>query len=163
MFKNRTFNLLSLACVIINSFIILLNWNSLPAEIPSHFSTSGAPDTFASKWLMLLFPLLSIGIYFFTGLMIKNPSMVRNYPYHITTETRNAHYEVIREMGSWIRFGIIWIFTYIEILLIDYITGSNKINGLSLIFPIVLVIFVTVLIMRKGNKINSNESKISRQ
>lgn len=154
MKKGTVFNLLAILGIVMSIILLAINWGSLPEQIPAHFGIDGTPDSYAPKWTILLFPTIMIVIYLLMSLlMIKRPWMVKNYPYTITEENKEAHYKIIRQMGLWLRFSIIWTFVFIEYLMIDFTSGNQILSGFTALIPIAVVIFVTILIMRKGKHI----------
>jgi len=154
MKKETIYNLIAFSGIIVSILLIVISWGTLPQDIPAHFGIDGTADSFAPKGSIFLFPTIMLLLYFLLGLMmIKRPWMVKNYPYKITEENKQAHYAIIKQMGYWLRVSIIWTFVFIEYLLIDYITEKGKISGFTALVPIAAVIIVTILIMRKGKKI----------
>ena len=153
MKKETVFNLIAILGIFLSMVLLAFNWGNLPEQIPAHFGIDGTPDSFAPKGSIFLFPAIMLLLYFLLGLMmIKRPWMVKNYPYKITEENKQAHYAIIKQMGYWLRVSIIWTFVFIEYLLIDYVTEKGKISGFTALIPIAAVIIVTILIMRKGKK-----------
>jgi len=154
MKKETIYNLIAFSGIIVSILLIVISWGTLPQDIPAHFGIDGTADSFAPKGSIFLFPTIMLLLYFLLGLMmIKRPWMVKNYPYKITEENKQAHYAIIKQMGYWLRVSIIWTFVFIEYLLIDYVTEKGKISGFTALIPIAAVIIVTILIMRKGKKI----------
>jgi len=154
MKKETIFNVIALLGVLMSMVLLAFNWGNLPDQIPAHFGIDGTPDNYAPKWTILLFPIIMLVIYLLLSLlMIKRPWMVKNYPYTITEENKEAHYKIIRQMGGWLRCSIIWTFVFIEYLMIDFTTGNQTLSGFTALIPIGMVIIVTILIMRKGKKI----------
>jgi len=153
MKKETIYNLIAFSGIIVSILLIVISWGTLPQDIPAHFGIDGTADSFAPKGSIFLFPTIMLLLYFLLGLMlIKRPWMVKNYPYKITEENKQAHYAIIKPMGYWLRVSIIWTFVFIEYLLIDYVTEKGKISGFTALIPIAAVIIVTILIMRKGKK-----------
>jgi len=151
--KETIYNLIAFSGIIVSILLIVISWGTLPQDIPAHFGIDGTADSFAPKGSIFLFPTIMLLLYFLLGLMmIKRPWMVKNYPYKITEENKQAHYAIIKQMGYWLRVSIIWTFVFIEYLLIDYVTEKGKISGFTALIPIAAVIIVTILIMRKGKK-----------
>jgi len=153
MKRKKLYAAAALSGIVVSIVLILLFWSQLPDRIPSHYSLSGEPDMYAGKWIVWLGPAVSILIYVLMGLTIKNPGMVRNYPYAITPQNREAHYIVIREMARWLRAGIIWTFTYTEWLIVADMFRTCPAVGFTIILLIAVIISVTILFMRKGKKI----------
>jgi len=154
MKKKIIFNLVSLIGIALSVVFILINWNVLPDRFPIHFSISGEPDNFAGKWAVWLSPIISAAIYFLMQLMISKPWMVSNYPYKITPETKEKHYNIIRDTGYYLRVGIIWVFTYIQWWVIEFAKGNKSISGFTILIPIAIVITVAFLSYRRGKKVN---------
>jgi len=154
MKKETVFNLIAILGILMSIILLAVNWGNLPEQIPAHFGIDGTPDVYAPKWTILLFPTIMFVIYLLMSLlMIKRPWMVKNYPYTITEKNKEDHYKVIRQMGLWLRCSIIWTFVFIEYLMIDFTSGNQTLSGFTALIPIAAVIFVTILIMRKGKKI----------
>jgi len=151
--SHTLYTIMAIAGIVVSIAIVLIFWDQLPDRVPAHFTLSGEADRYAGKWIVWLSPAISLFIFFLLGLTLRNPNMVTNYPYTITPDTREQHYAVIRAMAHWLRAGIIWTFTYIELILVPGVLSKYSWTGAVILVIIAFVILRTLLILRRGRNI----------
>lgn len=108
---------------------LLIVWNQVPAEIPSHWNISGEVDGYAKPWV---FPLILVGVYL---LMLVVPRI----------DPRKQNYDIFSRSYYLIRIGIMTFLSLIFGISIAVSTGID--------FPMnrVVVMAVLALISFMGN------------
>jgi uncharacterized membrane protein len=119
----------------------LVNYSSLPDQIPTHFDASGQPDAFGSK--SKLWGLPAIATICFIGLFILNffPHIF-NYPTEINESNAESMYRNATRMIRVLNLVIAVSFFYISFRSIN--TAMGVYSGLGSYF---LPIFITATLL----------------
>ncbi|UCE64963.1 MAG: DUF1648 domain-containing protein [Candidatus Zixiibacteriota bacterium] len=134
----RLLELVSIAGIIYNAFVLLRNWESIPDTVPSHFGLDGRPDAYAGKSSLLLLPIVGFAIYLALTILDRYPHLF-SYIWKITPENAYRQYQLAGTMLSALKAEVIWIFNYIVLTAIKISTGNSE--RLSPLFlPILLVV-----------------------
>lgn len=138
-------NSLALVALIGVVIIFLLKWPGLPDRIPHHFDIQGKPDAYGSKYLLMMFPLMSIVLYLFFSFLNKRPHTF-NFPVPITEENAERQYTLAMNLNSAISAIIILIFFYLTWRTTTIV--EDKASGLGGFFmPLLLaMIFVPIIL-----------------
>jgi uncharacterized membrane protein len=108
-------------------------WKSLPAQIPTHFNASGAPDGYGDRSMALLVPCIALGLYILLTVVSYFPDTF-NYPVAVTDTNRPRLAAISIAMLAWMKAELTCTFAYIT-------WATLRGSGLGLAFlPIMLVI-----------------------
>jgi uncharacterized membrane protein len=127
-------------------FLIILlfqNWERIPDSIPTHFGASGKPNSWGSKYTLLLLPSILIIIYSGFTILSRYPH-VYNYPWQITEENAERQYLLARTFLSWLKLEIILLFTFIEWTTIQVALGYSEGLGFKFLPISLIVVFGTI-------------------
>ena len=108
----RILSILSFLLLAGQILCLILRWNHLPDEIPTHFGLSGQADAYGSKGSVILLPVISILIYLLMIFVEKFPELW-NVPGHVTPENIGWIYGNVKSMLVSEKFGVCFIFFYI--------------------------------------------------
>ncbi|UCC78412.1 MAG: DUF1648 domain-containing protein [Candidatus Zixiibacteriota bacterium] len=134
----RLLELVSLAGIIYIAFVLLRNWDNIPAEVPSHFGLDGRPDSYSAKSSLLLLPIVGLVVYLTLTVLDRYPYMF-SYIWKITPENAYRQYQLAGTMLSAMKAEIVWIFNYIVLTMIKISKGNAE--GLSPLFlPILFAV-----------------------
>ncbi len=124
--------------------ISIFSYLNLPATIPIHFNASGQADNFGNKTTIFLLPV--VGLILFGGITILNKfPFIFNYPTKITAENALRQYTIATKMMRYLKFIIIVVFSYLEIMM--YTTAKGITDGLTVWFlPVMLALIFIPLI-----------------
>jgi uncharacterized membrane protein len=114
-------------------FYLVINWNSLPDQLPTHFDIDGVPNGFGSKSVFIFLPL---GLYF---LMLILPVI----------DPRKSNYEIFSTTYVKLRI-ILGLF----IGLLDSVIIYNQLHGIEkmgLMIPVLILVIFTMLGNYMGN------------
>lgn len=90
-------------------------WNSLPDQLPLHYSFSGKVDRWGTKTQMLLLPLMSLGVYLLITVVNFFPR-IWNMPYDmVLPQNREAMYRCVRSMILVLKWFVTLIFAYLTV------------------------------------------------
>lgn len=130
--------------LILNVLKVALNFSDLPAQIPQHFSGTGAVDGVGSKNMILFLP----GISLFTFLLLSVAQRIphhHNFPVQLTPANITRQYENSVRMLRVIKAITCALFLYIAYGTIE--TAYGHMNGLSNWFvPITITALATTII-----------------
>lgn len=65
--------------ILIPTIFSIINWNSFPDKIPTHWGIDGEVNDYSGKWAVFLSPLLATGIYLLLIVLPKIDPRKRNY------------------------------------------------------------------------------------
>lgn len=151
----KVYNLLTLGIVLLATAIIIFNWHKVPAMIPTHYDALGRVDDEGSKWLILIYPLLTLSILSVTKLFLKHPEW-GNYPQRVNEENIVHFYLINRQLLTAINNGIIILFVFValEMVLVGMQLIPSFINLGTIALVIIILFFVPMLIFAfKARKI----------
>ncbi len=147
--------------IALSTIILIFQWIyviraifMLPDIIPTHFNFSGVPDSFGSKFTILLLPILLTIFYIAFSLLSRVPQFY-NYPVEITKENAERQYKNSRTMFWCLltEMSIFFFFTTIQTVRISLNKVSTLGNYALLIFLIAvfstLVYFIYKIIKLK--------------
>lgn len=119
----------------------LVNYQSLPEVIPTHYNGSGVADGFGDKWMILTLPLVSTILFIGLSVLNKFPH-VFNYPTPITPENAFTQYKNATRLIRILKVIVVIIFGHIAFQTIRHANGQTE--GLGTWFlPFVLgLIFI---------------------
>lgn len=107
------FSILSFLLLAGQILCLILRWNHMPDEIPTHFGWNGQADAYGSKESVILLPVMSILIYLLMIFVERFPELW-NVPGHVTPNNIGWIYGNVKSMLVSTKFGICFIFFYIN-------------------------------------------------
>nr|MBN2277077.1 DUF1648 domain-containing protein [candidate division Zixibacteria bacterium] len=132
------FEMISLAGLFVNVFLIAYYWSGLPERVPGHFGINGRPDMWSGKASLIILPVVSIFLYALLTLVRRKPQGI-NYLVKITGDNAEKQYRLVRRFLSVIKIEIIWVFAFINWIAIKVAFGQC--NGLGILFlPLFLIL-----------------------
>lgn len=124
--------------------LIIKNYSSLPATIPTHYNAAGQADGFGGKATILTLPIIATIL--FVGLTILNKfPHVFNYPIDITQDNAFRQYTNATRLTRYLKLIITFIFGMIVLKTIQMANGET--NGLGVWFvPLTMALtFIPVI------------------
>lgn len=109
----RILSILSFLLLIGQLLCLILRWNSLPDEIPTHFGLNGQADAYGPKGSLVILPVITILIYLLMIFVEKFPELW-NVPGHVTPRNIGWIYGNTKSMLVTLRFAVTFIFFYIN-------------------------------------------------
>jgi uncharacterized membrane protein len=89
---NKTYRLTAFVLILIHAVYIFWQLPTLPDVIPTHFGINGEIDSWGSKYTILLPLLIQLLVSLLLDYTSRHPEK-HNYPFQITDENRERHYE----------------------------------------------------------------------
>ncbi|WP_417291423.1 DUF1648 domain-containing protein [Corallibacter sp.] len=137
----------------------LINYNSLPAQVPVHFNFSGEVTNYAEKnsiwFLTILGFVLTFGMY----KLMQYPHQF-NYPVKITPENAEKQYKSAIKMMTYMNIGVASLFLIINYEIVRVSINSESgfslishyvLNGILLAMVVVPIIQVVLTIRKQKN------------
>lgn len=117
-------------------YAVFESWEILPDTIPIHYNASGEPDAWGSKFSLVFLPCITIVLYGSLTILGRYPHIF-NFPWKITEQNAERQYILAKQLLSWLKAEVIWVFYYIEWNSIEI--AFSRVDGLSTSFlPIFL-------------------------
>lgn len=124
--------------------LTVINYNSLPNIIPTHYNGAGVADRFGEKWMIFTLPLVATVL--FVGLTMGNrlPHLF-NYTTNITTDNALRQYTNATRLIRYIKVIVVVIFGLIAYQTIKH--ANKQTEGLGAWFlPLTIGLILVPLI-----------------
>lgn len=123
-FGERLFLVMTVSIYIIWMGWLIIQWPSLPAELPAHFGIDGEITRWGSKWELLILPGISGLLGFFMMWLRKKPEW-HNYPVNITEENAPFYYRLSRHLLVFISFVMVTGFAWLSWDVVQIAKGES--------------------------------------
>jgi uncharacterized membrane protein len=143
---------LALVAVVVLVAVPVLNYSSLPGEIPQHFNLRGEADGWGDKSTLILMPVMGAILYVGLTVLSRFPH-VYNYPWAITEGNARRQYSISRQMIAVLKLVIVAGFAYITWSTIRVAVGrQNGLNSFFAVFQAPLILGVIAFYLFKGSR-----------
>ncbi|MBP2078418.1 putative membrane protein [Oceanobacillus polygoni] len=92
--------------------LLIINWDSLPDQVPAHYNAIGEVTRWGAKWELLILPSIGVFILVLMQLFEKYPEM-HNYPQRLNATNAEQFYQNSRKMINQIKNICLILFAYI--------------------------------------------------
>ena len=124
--------------------LTIINYQSLPDIIPTHYNGAGVADGFGDKWMILTLPLVATVL--FVGLTILNKfPHIFNYPTEITADNALRQYTNARRLIRYLKVIIVIIFGLIAFQTIRHANGQSEGLGIWFLPMTIGLIFILLI------------------
>ncbi len=141
----RTFEVIAAAALLLQIFLLLAHWADLPDTVPIHFGPSGAPDSWGSKYILLILPGVSVTIYIVLTALSRFPHRY-NYLVPITVKNAELQYLLGRTCLTILKAEIVVLFTYIVWGTIQVAHGESEGLGTFFLPTSLVLIFGSIAV-----------------
>ncbi len=128
--------------VVFSFLMIAYYWNELPDVVPTHFNVLGQPDSYGSKWFLLIIPVIALLIFIGITYLNKFPHIF-NYPVEVSERNAIALYKISKRMNALIMMITCEFFFYITFSQIT----SARFHGLGMSMFVYFFILFIICIM----------------
>lgn len=125
-------NIICLAVIISMGLILLLNWNSIPDKVPTHFTSEGTADGYGGKAALIIEPIIAAALFALITI-VQNFPRLWNFPVEITRENMKREYLIAHIMLDVVKVMMTALFLMSML--------ASLINGFPA-WPIIVVIAV---------------------
>jgi uncharacterized membrane protein len=114
--KNSIYNnIIEVLCILLLvgiSVYLIINWSSIPNQIPGHYDGAGNVDRWGGKGELLILPITSWILYIFITILEAFPQ-IWNTGVTVTKENRERVYRILKNMISTVKLLMVVAFTYL--------------------------------------------------
>jgi uncharacterized membrane protein len=141
---------LSVSAIAVILYQVIIAFPELPDQIEKHWDMQGNADQWGSKYNFLTIPIISIAIYLIFTISIKVESKkykhLKSYPL----------FEVYIRLLLAVILAFLTFHIYLQSY--KYIHGESLVEDFSIIYAMITIMFVTILVVRQGIKINNDQN-----
>ncbi|MBR0085636.1 MAG: DUF1648 domain-containing protein [Lachnospiraceae bacterium] len=120
MFEGNKFNIavrfICSVLIVVTFVYVFAAWHDLPDRIPIHFDAAGEPNGYGSKYTMIIFPLIMLGMFIMMEVVARHPKSW-NTGVKVTERNQEKVYKIIRNMLSYVELAITVLFTVISFMM----------------------------------------------
>jgi uncharacterized membrane protein len=139
----KTLEVLAIIGLVLSCVILLLNWSNLPARFPNHFGSSGEPNSWGGKSILIIYMIIAVSL--FTGLTLAGFFPHKgNHVWPITEENAAAQYQITRSCLSCLKAQSMWLFVFVEWRTIQIAREGTGGLGIHTLPTLLLMTFGTV-------------------
>jgi uncharacterized membrane protein len=117
-------------------------WGEIPSIVPTHFSATGQPNDYGSKWTTISLPLIGALLYFGLNWITRFPHKF-NYPLKITKDNAAEQYRMATRLVRLVGTLVALSFAYLTYTIIHTSLGTMEGPGSNF----VLVFTVSILLV----------------
>ena len=105
---------LCILCLVGTTLFILICWNKIPKEIPSHYNMAGEADAMSGKGF-LFFPLIMNWLMFLGISVLEQFPQAWNTGVKITRQNRERVYRTLYHMIVCLKLSVVLIFSFLTV------------------------------------------------
>ncbi len=105
---------LCILCLVGTTLFILICWNKIPKEIPSHYNMAGEADAMSGKGF-LFFPLIMNWLMFLGISVLEQFPQAWNTGVKITRQNRERVYRILYHMIVCLKLSVVLIFSFLTV------------------------------------------------
>lgn len=117
-------DIICVTLLLFQGILIVLGYNKLPAEIPIHANLRGEIDSYGPKGMLVLFPLLSFGLFLLFQYASRHPEKL-NYPFPIPAGKKHLVYARLQMLLDCLHLLTMIIMTYLLLTSMGYDYGNT--------------------------------------
>lgn len=136
-------DIIGIGALLLSLVFLLLNWGTIPQEIPAHFDFKGNVDRYGSKVELLILPIIAIALLILMQLVEKKPWLY-NYPDRLNEENLGRFYTEGRKMMNFTKNLVNIMFASITIQAVRIALGDIESLGLGLLIGIIVVMTIVI-------------------
>ncbi len=106
--------ILCILCLLGTVLYLIINWGSIPNEIPGHYNAMGQVDRVTKKSSIFAVPIINLIMYLGMSAVERFPQ-VWNTGVRITEENKYRVYRIIKDMVKTIKLLMLIVFSYLTI------------------------------------------------
>lgn len=148
----RIFDILGIILWLISIILIIVNYDSLPNKIPSHYNLSGEPDSWGTKAFVFALPAIAIVVWIALHIINRSKKLERfiNVP-SMNGKPNRAQIDLAKILLDVMKFEMMAIFTFLIVKDLYTAKGMPFVLGFWEPFIILGIICITVVIYLFNN------------
>ena len=150
MLKRNLYRVTTAICLLLlatATLFVLMRWQQLPEQIPTHYNFAGEVDGYGGKGSLILLMFLSWVVFFILTISIRFPEKW-NMPVEVTDENKSRLYAITRAMMEAIKFFVTLLFVVVFVSMAAAATVSHWVI-IVLTAAVLLTVIVGMAMMYK--------------
>ena len=126
----------------------VFQWSALPDQVPAHFNLAGEVDNYGSKWMVVLLPLISVGMFALLEFLERHPEW-HNYPPRLNEDNAIRFYTASRTLLNRIKNLSVILFAQIQYDMVHVaLGGTEKLNmwGTGIVLGLIVVAIIVLAV-----------------
>lgn len=106
--------ILCILCLVGTSIFLIVSWNNIPEQVPSHYNYAGEIDSVSGKGSIIA--IFAVGwITYISILVLEQFPQIWNTGVTVTEFNRARVYRIVKNMIVTVRFCVVALFSYMSI------------------------------------------------
>lgn len=150
MLKRNLYRVINVICVLLlaaATLFVLMRWQQLPEQIPTHYNFAGEVDGYGGKGSLILLIVMSWIVFFIMTISIRFPEKW-NMPVEVTEENKSRLYAITRAMMEAVKFFVTLLFVVLFVSMAAAATVSHWVI-IVLTAAVLLTVIVGMAMMYK--------------
>lgn len=106
--------ILCILCLVGTTLFLLIFWNQIPAEVPSHYNMAGEADAMSGKGF-LFFPLIMNWLMFLGISAVEHFPQMWNTGVKVTRQNRERVYRSLYHMIVCLKLSVVLTFSFLSV------------------------------------------------
>lgn len=150
MLKRNLYRVINVICVLLlaaATLFVLMRWQQLPEQIPTHYNFAGEVDGYGGKGSLILLIVMSWIVFFIMTISIRFPEKW-NMPVEVTEENRSRLFAIARAMMEIVKFFVTLLFVILFVSMAASATVSQWVI-IVMTAAVLLTVIVGIAMMYK--------------
>lgn len=150
MLKRNLYRVINVICVLLlaaATLFVLMRWQQLPEQIPTHYNFAGEVDGYGGKGSLILLIVMSWVVFFILTISIRFPEKW-NMPVEVTDENKSRLYAITRAMMEIVKFFVTLLFVILFVSMAASATVSQWVI-IVMTAAVLLTVIVGIAMMYK--------------
>lgn len=148
--KKKVYMYLNILCVVmilVTIIIMIVSWNNIAEEVPTHIGVDGVVDETGDKKSVIMLPILNIIMFIMISVIEKFPSLW-NIPIKVTEENKLKVYSITKSMIVAVKFVFTAMFSGLAISIINGAKYTALISAVSATIMFAIIIYSIIRILK---------------
>ena len=132
----------SIVSITITFVIFFVYWQKYPSDIPIHYNALGEIDSYGSKWILLILPIIGFLTYLGMSILNRYP-YIFNYPIEVNELNAYSLYKIGKRTVLSLKMLICLLLLYISFAQVSSLI-YNRVS-VKLIIIILFILFITII------------------
>lgn len=144
-------NILSALVLLADYGLLVILWNQIPENIPTHYNFQGQIDNYGDKTSLLIFVGIATALFILLTVLEHFPR-IWNTGVTVTNENRETVYKILKNMLVTLKFVIMLTFTAINFFSVFSVSLPAWFTPAFFILTFGTIIFFVILLYVKSRK-----------
>ena len=140
---NVVLDVVAFAGVVVCVGVVFMSWNTLPDQVPQHFSFSGRSDAWCGRWVLVFLCVVAAMMYVLMSVVPRFPYQFRPLGW-VTERNKARQRRIALSMLAWLKAEVVWMLALIVWTIVRVALGKGE--GLGALFtPVVFAVVGTTV------------------